>query len=113
MDANAIVVIHGVEWKLADLRARIEECRRRQWRRQRWARHDALVHRGDGMALPYVGQPFDPAEFEVVRGGWTRNFCEVCRWELFESDDPQHSVGYTDGRRWICSECHDRYIRRP
>jgi len=112
MDANATVTIHGSEWKLADLQPMIESCRKRQWRRQRWARRDALVQRNGGMTVPYVGQSYNPSEFQVVPGGWKRNMCEICGWELFESIDEQHSAGYTDGRRWICSECHDSVIRR-
>jgi len=113
MDANATVTIHGSKWKLSALQAMIDNCRKRQWRQQRWTRRDALMQLSGGMTVPYVGQPYEPSEFEVVRGGWKRNVCEICGWELFESDDKQHSVGYTDGRRWLCSECHDNLIRRP
>lgn len=112
MDANAIVTIHGTRWKLADVQNIIDHCRKRQWRRQHWAKRDALVQRGGGMTIPYFGQSYDPKEFEVVRGGWKRNLCEICNWELCESDNEQHTVGYTDGRQWICSECHDQFIRR-
>lgn len=112
MDANARVTIHGSEWKLADLKDIIDSLRKRQWKRQRWTQRDALVQRGGGMTVPYVGQPYNPKEFEVVRGGWKRNLCEICAWELFESTDERHSSGYTDGHRWICSECHDRLLRR-
>ena len=62
--------------------------------------------------IPYVGQAYDQAEFELVRGGWKRNLCEICRWELCESDDEQHATGYTDGLRWICTECYDFLVRR-
>lgn len=112
MDPNATILIHGDEWKLSDLQAKVEEYRRRQWRRQHWTHHDALVHRQGGMMLPYVGQAYDQAEFELVRGGWKRNLCEICRWELCESDDEQHATGYTDGLRWICTECYDFLVRR-
>ncbi len=111
MDANATVVIHGSTYKRADLQAMIESFSKRQWRRQRWTRRDALVQRGSGMIVPYVGQPYDASEFEMVRGGWKRNLCEICGWELVESSDEQHGFGYTDGSRWLCSECHDRLLQ--
>lgn len=113
MDAKARVLIHGRERKLADLQAVIEMCRKRSWRKQRWAKRDALVQRGGGMVVPYIGQPYDPAVFEVVRGGWKRNLCEICGWELHESPDEQRSFGFTDGRQWLCAECYDHFFRRP
>lgn len=112
MDANTIVTIHGAKWKLADVQNMVDHCRKRQWRQQQWRRRDALVQRA-GMRIPYFGQPYNPNEFEMVPGGWRRNLCEICTWELCESDDEQHSIGYTDGRLWICSECHDQFIHKP
>ena len=112
MDANDTVSIHGSPWKMADLAPLIQRCRSRTWRQQRWVKRDALVERGSGLTLPYQGQPYNPVEFELVRGGWKRNTCEICWWDLMESDKPEHAVGYTDGRQWLCSECHDRFIKK-
>jgi hypothetical protein len=112
MGANNTVMIHGSPLRLADIEPTIESCRKKPWRQQRWTRRDALVQRGGDMTVPYQGQPYDPKEFELVRGGWKRNMCEICWWELLESENPEHSVGYTDGRRWICSECHYNFFKR-
>ncbi len=30
-------------------------------------------------SAPYTGQEFDPAEFEVVEGGWDHEHCGVCK----------------------------------
>ena len=112
MDANATVLIHGKDRQLAGLQPLVDNCRKRQWRRQRWTQRDALVQRGGGMVVPYIGQPYDPAVFEMVPGGWKRSLCEICGWELFASGDEKRSMGYTDGRQWICSECYDHFFRR-
>ena len=107
MNPNATVTIHGTDWNLADLAPKLEECRKRQWRKQRWVKRDALVQREGGMTVPYWGQAYNPKEFELVRGGWAKNLCEICFWELCESDNLHQSMGFTDGRRWLCIECHD------
>jgi hypothetical protein len=112
MDTNSVVTIHGEKWQLSDRAPKLEDCRKRQWRKQRWVKRDALTHRDSGMIVPYLGQAYSTTEFEVVRGGWTKNLCEICFWELCESDSLHHSMGYTDGRRWLCIECHDLMARK-
>lgn len=111
MNPSDTVTIHGEPWNRAELAPKVEECRKRQWRKQRWMPRDALVQREGGMTVPYWGQAYNPAEFELVRGGWKRNLCEICFWELCESTDLQHFMGYTEGRRWLCIECHDLFIQ--
>jgi hypothetical protein len=110
MASDYTVLIHGSEWKLADVQGLIANCRKRQWRRQHWVCRDALVQRA-GTTLLYIGQEYDPADFELVHGGWKRDHCEICWWELFESNDEEHAFGYTDGRKWICSECYHLFIK--
>src|SRR5437764_9241429 len=38
------------------------------------------------------------SEFELVKGGWKKDRCAICRWELFESDDASHGIGFTNGK---------------
>ena len=110
MTSDSTVLIHGSEWKLADIEESVADCRGRDWKQQRWVRRDALVQR-TGTASLYIGQKFDPAYSELVRGGWSHDHCEICWWELSETDDETHSLGFTDGRYWICSECYQRFIK--
>jgi hypothetical protein len=110
MEPNTAAMIHGEKWNLADLAPKIEQCRRGNWNRQPWKPRDALVQRAGGMVMPYYGQAYNPEDFEVVRLGWKRNLCEICYWELCESADPQRSIGYTDGRQWLCIECYDLFM---
>jgi hypothetical protein len=54
-----------------------------------------------------------PAEFQLVKGGWKKDHCAVCRWELCQSKDSEHSTGYTNGRDWLCCQCYEKFIARP
>ena len=104
------VIIHGDPWKRADIADAVVACRGAEWTRQRWHPRPALVHRsGGGMSL-YGGQRYDSAKVDLVPDGWTHDHCEVCWWELFESDDATHGIGYTDGRTWLCTECYERFV---
>jgi len=109
MSKDSTVTIHGGEWKRADIEDEITYFRGIQWRREPWVRRDALVQRSGGTSL-YVGQRYDPADFELVRGGWDHDHCEICWWSLTEGGDEEDSTGYTDGQRWICSECYHQFI---
>ena len=31
----------------------------------------------------------------------------------YESDDPEHGMGYTNGHDWFCMECYERFWDRP
>ena len=109
MAQDTTVTIHGSPWKRADIEDALADCRSHQWRREQWVCRDALVQRTGTTSL-YVGQRYDPASYELVRGGWRHDHCEICWWTLSEGGDEEHSIGHTDGRRWICSECYHQFI---
>jgi hypothetical protein len=109
MEKKATVLIHGSEWKLVDIEYEISQCRRSVWTRRRWARRDALIQKS-GTASLYNGQNYDPTKYKLVQGGWTHDHCQICWWELFETATEEHSVGYTNGLQWICSECYEKII---
>ncbi len=105
-----MVIIHGNPWKWADLADAVADCRGATWTKQRWQPRPALVHRSGGRTSLYVGQRYDSAKVDLVPDGWTHDHCEVCWWELLETDEAAHGVGYTDGRAWLCSECYERFV---
>ena len=109
MTQDATITIHGSEWKFADIAGAVADCQGLQWRREQWIRRDALVQ-PTGTKVLYIGQRYDPAYCELVRGGWSHDHCEICWWTLSEGGDEAHSVGYTSGQRWVCSECYRRFI---
>jgi uncharacterized protein with PIN domain len=56
----------------------------------------------------------DTKNFNLKRGGWQRDRCAICRWELFEVDDkPEHGIAYTNGREWVCTECYEKFLSGP
>lgn len=109
MPRDSKVVIHGDEWKRADIQEAVTYCRHQTWHEASWTRRDALVERS-GTIREYIGQAYDPTKFKLVRRGWSHDHCEICWWRLCEEEGEQHSVGYTDGRDWICSECYHQFI---
>ena len=109
MSQESTVIIQGGEWKRTHVEEQVAYCRSFQWRREPWMRRDALVQR-DGSKSLYGGQRYNPAYYELVRGGWSHDHCEICWWTLSEGGDEENSVGYTDGQQWICSECYHLFI---
>jgi hypothetical protein len=51
----------------------------------------------------------DGGDFILKKGGWKKDRCVICRWPLFESSDPVHGIGYTNGQDWLCTECHEKF----
>jgi hypothetical protein len=48
----------------------------------------------------------DAAHYELVKSGWKKDHCLICRWELLESQDltdAEHATGYTNGRDFSSS----------
>jgi len=92
MDPDEIVTIHGDPWKWRDIAESVDWCRSRQWKREHWK----------------------PPRLSKSSGGISpHEHCEICWWTLAESPESEDGIGYTDGYRWICTECHDRFIQQP
>ncbi len=110
---QGITRLHGANWRSPCLRDIVNQFVRFAWQVQKWKPRDILVDRQTARVLFYTGQAFDEAKFELARGGWKRDHCAICNWELSETDDPQHGLGYTNGRDWICAECYDKFFQPP
>ena len=80
------------------------------WERKLWQARD-VVYEKTGKRFSFDTTLAQDAEkFLLVKGGWKRDHCTVCRWELFESDDPAHGTAFTNGMIWVCEECYRRFI---
>ena len=91
MPASNKVVVHDAEIDREYLEQNVADCRGARWQRARWTNGRATpLHAGSA--------PRD------------HDHCQICWWTLDDSPDLARSTGYTDGDRWICSECHDRFI---
>jgi hypothetical protein len=62
--------------------------------------------------LSVIPKAHGGAKFVLVKGGWKKDHCTICNWELFESEDASHSVGFTNGKDWLCEKCHAQFIDR-
>jgi hypothetical protein len=109
--SSETIELHGVRWSADHVLPLVDELQQFHWEKRPWIARDTLVHRSTGQVAFFSTQPFDRAAFHLVHGGWTCDRCLICRWELFESpDDPQHGMGYTNGRDWLCLECGEKFV---
>ena len=108
--------IHGASFDLQKVRGAMSQYREHnwQWLKQPWTARDVVIHRGTAKVSFDLSLADDSANFELVKGGWKKDHCGICQWELFESkENAEHGVGYTNGRDWICTECYEKFWSRP
>lgn len=108
------VEIHGSRWNVNYVRDVVALCRsyKWHWHKSIWKPRDIATHRKDGACSFDVGLAKDSKNFILVKNGWNKDHCFVCRWELFQADD-EHGTGYTNGHDWLCMECYERFWRNP
>jgi len=110
------VEIHGSRWDVDYVRDAVSLCRAYNWHwhKAAWTARDVAVERKTGRVSFDLTLASDAANFELVKGGWKKDHCFICRWELSESpDDPDHGTGYTNGHDWLCMECYTKFWEHP
>ena len=110
------VEIHGALWDGEYIHDRFKACREYSWHweERTYTPRDIAIHRSSGAVSFDTKLGRKKKEFQLVKGGWKKDHCYVCRWELFESkDDPTHGTGYTNGREWLCTECYEKFWGNP
>jgi hypothetical protein len=110
------VEIHGSSWNVDYVRDAVRLCRgyNWHWHKAAWTPRDIAVERKTGRVSFDLSLASDAANFELVKGGWKKDHCFICRWELFESQtDTEHGTGYTNGHDWLCMECYTKFWERP
>jgi hypothetical protein len=109
------VQIHGSTWDADWVRDAAAKCREYSWhwQKQAWHPRDIVIHSGDSRVSFDLSLAEDPTNFQLVKNGWKRDHCVICRWELAESGGDEHSTGYTNGRDWVCVECYEKFVSRP
>jgi hypothetical protein len=108
--------LHGAAWNADYVHDAVLRYRAHSWHWQKraWQPRDIVIARKDGARSFDLALAEDSANFELVKSGWKKDHCLICRWELFEAkDDPAHGIGYTNGRDWLCTECHEKFFERP
>lgn len=113
---TAVVQIHDVPRSADRIRELVQRCRMYNWHwdKRSWTNVDIAVSKTTGKISFDLSLAADSANFELVKGGWKKDHCFICRWELFESQtDPDHGTGYTNGHLWLCAECYSKFWERP
>jgi hypothetical protein len=106
---GTIVYIHGEGWNLSKIQERIQELVKFAWRKREWKPLDMLIDSETGHVCFDISPPHE-SNFQLVAGGWPRERCLICRWELNADGGEEHSLGYTNGRGWVCAECHGQFL---
>jgi hypothetical protein len=104
------VLIRDQRWDSEYVDSIAKDLRRFAWLKQDWQPRDLLVENKAGRVMFYMGQPFDDKRFTLSKGAWTRDHCAICRWELNRDLDPEHHVGYSNGREWLCPVCYEQFV---
>jgi ATP-dependent Clp protease ATP-binding subunit ClpA len=109
------IELHGARRRVDVVREIVQRLRQTPWywEKRVWKRRDIVIASKNGAFSfdPSLGQ--DKENFALVRDGWKRDFCAVCQWALFETTDPAHGEGFTNGRDWLCTECHQKFFEGP
>jgi hypothetical protein len=113
--APTTVEIHGIRWNVEQIRAAQARCRESfwHWEQKSWKPRDVVTTReGDAFSFDLTLAERAPEKFALVKGGWKKDYCVICRWELFESEDAARGLAFTNGRDWVCTECYQKFIAR-
>jgi hypothetical protein len=108
------VEIHGDRWNADYVRDAVSLCRTYNWHwhQSSWKPRDIVINRKSGSLSFDLTLAQDKDGFALVKEGWKKDHCFICRWELLEAQD-DHGSGYTNGHDWLCNECHEKFWRRP
>jgi Clp amino terminal domain, pathogenicity island component len=107
------IEIHGFAMDADSIRERVKKFREFgwHWEKRSWKARDVVMTREQKISFD-VSLAADDQHFTLCPGGWMKERCIICSWELFESaDDSEHGTGYTNGRDWVCTECCERFLK--
>ena len=114
--SGGAILIHGIPRSADRIHDAVQRCRLYNWHwdKRAWTNVDIVVAKKTGKVSFDLRLAADNENFELVKGGWKKDHCLICGWELFESqDDADHGTGYTNGHDWVCTECYTKFWQRP
>jgi ATP-dependent Clp protease ATP-binding subunit ClpA len=105
-----VIMLRSAKRSVEDLHREVDRLRKFHWTQKSWKLRN-IVTTKDGKKFSFdLTLAKKSPKFTLVKGGWKKDQCAICRWELFESKDTSHGTGFTNGKDWICLECHHRFI---
>lgn len=114
LNESNTVELHGQLWDVDYVRDAVEKCRRCYWSQRKWSPRDIVVHRSTGQFSFDLKLAENSNEFGLAQNGWKKDYCFICRWELFDAEDqPDRSAAYTNGNAWLCAECYEKFLKGP
>jgi Clp amino terminal domain, pathogenicity island component len=111
----ALIHIHGIPRPTLMIRQLVERYRGYSWywEKRTWTKVDIAIEKSTGKESFDLGLAADAEKFDLVKAGWKKDHCLICHWELFETEDAEHGIGYSNGRSWLCSECYTKFWEGP
>jgi hypothetical protein len=109
------IEIHGTARVADSIRERVQTLRTFKWHWQKrpWKPMDLVVRENGDISFD-LSLESESKDFKVVKGGWRKDRCFICHWELIdEENQPAHGTGYTNGRDWVCTECYEKFVSGP
>ncbi|HJT70073.1 MAG TPA: Clp protease N-terminal domain-containing protein [Terriglobales bacterium] len=106
------VEVNGKKLNVEAVHAMVNQLREHAWlwEERAWQPRDVVYERNGKRFSFDLSLAQDESHYVLVKGGWKKDRCAICWWELFESDDAAHGTGFTNGRDWLCQECHRLFI---
>lgn len=110
----AAVDIHGIPHRAEMVRESAKWCMERfwHWEKMKWKNRTIVVYRKDGTISFDLSLANNAEEFQVAEGAWKKDYCAICGWDLFETDDADHGTGYWNGLHWVCVDCYQRFLKQ-
>jgi hypothetical protein len=103
--------IHGHSLPLEYVTAKAVQLSKFAWIRRDWKPIDVVVDNERG-GICFDLAVKDDTRFKFVSGGWNKEPCAICGWELSAEGGPERSEAFTNGRQWLCAECYHRFVAK-
>lgn len=103
--------IRGSEINLEVFKEDIDHFKTLNWAFSKWIATPAIKDKSGG-TTKFVGQQFNPEQWEYLEDGWNHDDCEICLMTLFDSENTFENYGYISNEEdWLCFECYQKLIR--
>ena len=106
-----IVQVHGRPYPLLRIEGKVKDLVQFKWLQRDWKPLDVVVANEDG-AVCFDLELRDDSRYKFVPGGWPKEPCAICGWELSAEGGPEHTEAFTNGRQWLCAECYHRFVEK-